>query len=248
MKGAKFSFIVALVVAFVAFNAAAALISKDCTEIGSEAFFGWGSVTSANAAYGQYTCSPKQCTMVTNDAAATPSPSPAECTFSTGTCSGTTSYGYTKDNVFKNMAKKTCDADLSAAAYSSVCSKAALAKNFMLAASSGDDAAKAHVESGIRLLYCNDQYLVIHTVNVPNHAVGLLANPHPPGSGFTSGGVATTGYDDQTVTRYNMVQYSVSLLLLASALCPPFISRSPFFSPSHHSRYSRSSLTRSSLT
>ena len=186
----------------------AVLISQDCSEIGADSFYTYTSLSSSNAAYGQYTCSPKQCTMVTN-AAAVPSPAePAECDFTTGTCTAGASYGFTKANVFKNMVSKTCDADLSASTYPDICSRTALAQNFMLGASS-DLSGKAHLESGIRLLYCNDQYLVIHTVNVPNHAVGLLANPRPPGSGFDINGNPAAGYGSQTVTRSNVVQYSV---------------------------------------
>lgn len=185
----------------------AALISKDCSQIGSGTFY-----TNPNSVLGTSTCSPSKCTMVTNAAAIPPTPTNLECSASLGTMQGglaqgtscsTYSYNFTKSDVFKNFAGKTCSggADKSAVDYPDVCSRAALNSNFMLGASSTDG--KGHLESGIRLVYCNDQYLVVHTANVQNHPSGLADNPHPPGSD------PSQDYDAQSVTRYNMAMYSV---------------------------------------
>ena len=224
--------------------ATGALISKDCMQMGSDYFFK-NPTSTATSQY--YTCSPKQCTMVTNSASQrqttktivecaaaasggslyVPSSSTILTGLSSTTCA-TYSYAFSKDEVFKNVDPKTCvDKDYAAATYPETCSRSALKKNFGSLGHKSDgatgaynDVAKAHVESGVRLAYCNDQYLVIHTVNVPNHAVGLLDNPHPPGdfpgapydpntSGCSGTGITSTSCDGQGVTRSNMVQYSV---------------------------------------
>ena len=187
-------------------SAQAALISKDCSQIGSSSFY-----TNPSSTLGTSTCSPKQCTMVTNTPASVSTVTKDECLasasdglikggLSTTKCD-TYSYAFTKAEVFKNLEPKTCVAKNQAATdYPDICSRDALKKNFMLTKSTDS---KAHEESGVRLLYCNDQYLVIHTVNIQNHPTGLADNPHPPGD------LVTNKYDTQGVTRFNMVQYSV---------------------------------------
>ena len=243
----------ALLLGFVPLLGSGALIFQDCQEMGSAYFFQNPTTTSTSQ---YFTCSPKQCTMITNQPSQLQtSKTVVECasaasggslyvprtsamitagtaaTIQTGlssTTCDTYSYAFSKAEVFKNLAPKTCtDKDYAAATYPDVCSRSALKKNFgslghKSAGATGEynDVAKAHVESGVRLAYCNDQYLVIHTVNVPNHPVGLLDNPHPPGDypgapydpntvGCSGTGSTATSCDGQGVTRSNMVQYSV---------------------------------------
>ena len=67
-----------LLMGLVPLLASGALISKDCMQMGSDYFFK-NPTSTATSQY--YTCSPKQCTMVTNSASTKVGEvSPVECT------------------------------------------------------------------------------------------------------------------------------------------------------------------------
>jgi len=48
--------------------------------------------------------------------------------------------------------------------------------------------------SAVQAAFCNDEFLVIHTIGQPNHATNLAGVPHPPGGGDGP-------YDSSCVTR-----------------------------------------------
>ncbi len=68
---------------------------------------------------------------------------------------------------------------------------------------------------GIKAVYCNDEFMVIHSDNTPNHADTLAYIPRPPGEG----GSAT--YANQCVTRSRVGQFmSFKIPLKPASLLP----------------------------
>lgn len=62
---------------------------------------------------------------------------------------------------------------------------------------------------GVKAAYCNDDFLVIHSDNTPNHNDGLADVETPPGGDYCTNGAASgsCGYANQCVTRSRITQF-----------------------------------------
>jgi len=68
--------------------------------------------------------------------------------------------------------------------------------------------------TGIKVAYCTDKFIVIHSDNEPNHVDSLSNIPRPPGGGGSG------GYDTQCVTRTREVQFLSFKIPLATTELP----------------------------
>jgi hypothetical protein len=66
---------------------------------------------------------------------------------------------------------------------------------------------------GLKAIYCNDKYLVVHSNGKANHQDGLASIPHPPGGGDGS-------YSTSCVTRSYHLSYAIYKIPLNPVLLP----------------------------